>query len=110
MTGPHTINARKLYRDIEVERVFADKLSREVWTFTARWVEDNLLVLDAYNRETRHTTRHKWRGTQFGLYYRLARRGDNKLSPDEVPLPDDITAAAIKVIVDNLEVRAEYKR
>lgn len=62
-------------------------LDQRVWSF---WFEDRTatLWLDEYLHETRPTWRHKFQPIEH--YTRLARRGENNIALEDVPLFDSV--------------------
>jgi hypothetical protein len=100
---------------IEVERLDASGLKRQVWRFELlSRISDNIheIYLDTYSAQTRITKRCGWLidvGSVNGMnkkmqYCRLFTR-ESGLPIDQVPLPDDVAAEAKKIVVDGLTVK-----
>ena len=87
---------------MEVERLSADGLSREVWRFSvfsprfgsASRVD---IALGYYGKEVRASTRHKFKPeAQSRWSFDDQRRYNSGISASEVPLPDDVKQQAIQ--------------
>jgi hypothetical protein len=64
------------YRRILVERAEPEGCRREVWEFSTYAAESARLILQAYDRQSRPSRRHKWRPStgQGWMYQRLEPR------------------------------------
>jgi hypothetical protein len=93
------------YRRIRVERAVSDGCYREVWEFSTYAAERGVLVLDAYDRQSRPSRRHKWRSsTHHGFAYQRLEPRYSTIKAEEVPLPDDVVEAAKQAFASKLEV------
>lgn len=87
-----------------VTRESADKLSCESWRFT---LLDYNLVLDAYAKGTRPTTRHKF---QFGSGYSRLNSRDHRLPEADVPWPADVVEEARAAFITEINARLRVGR
>lgn len=88
---------------ITVERLSDNDLKRQSWLF---WFDDSrsVLVLDEYRAETRHSKRHKWQSLSV---FRRTDKRRNTTTVDDVPLPDDVEAQALKQFIAQVKVVKE---
>jgi hypothetical protein len=93
------------YRRILVERAAPDGCHREVWEFSTYAAESARLVLQAYDRQSRPSRRHKWRSsTHLGFAYQRLEPRYSTIKAEEVPLPNDVVEAAKQAFASKLEV------
>jgi hypothetical protein len=93
------------YRRILVERAEPEGCRREVWEFSTYAAESARLILQAYDRQSRPSRRHKWRPStgQGWMYQRLEPRY-SRLKAEDVPLQDEVAEAAKQAFASKLEV------
>jgi hypothetical protein len=92
-------------RRIRVERAASDGCHREVWEFSTYAAERGVLVLDAYDRQSRPSRRHKWRpSTPLGFAYQRLEPRYTTIKAEDVPLPDEVVEAAKQAFASKLEV------
>ena len=91
---------------IEVERVSADRLSRDLWEFratTRNFSGDTVMLsLREFRKESRSTTRHGWK-TSARWDSMDERSYHSSLTRDAVPMPDDVLKEAIQSIKIEVE-------
>ena len=92
-------------RRILVARAAPGGCHREVWEFSTYAAERGVLVLDAYDRQSRPSRRHKWRpSTQLGFAYQRLEPRYTTIKAEDVPLPDEVVEAAKQAFASKLEV------
>jgi hypothetical protein len=93
------------YRRILVEQAAPDGCYREVWEFSTYAAESARLVLQAYDRQSRPSRRHKWRpSTHLGFAYQRLEPRYCTIKAEEVPLPEHVVEAAKQAFASKLEV------
>lgn len=76
------------------------QLSRTVWRFCYL---SKGAVLDAYRKETRKTSRHQFRATQFeGTVWSRMDQRDNRI--DRPQVPECVKANALSMFADSLKM------
>lgn len=68
---------------------------------------DTTIYLDSYHFYRRNTKRHAFKAVEW--YTRLDQR-NNTLKEENVPLPDDVKTAALKIFTDKITVKKWNER